>query len=130
MSASGPPAPPGAWHQALVYAVTGARRPDLGRQGRPDLTALLRLLEEEPGRRGLAAHVQQVVAAGGVWPHPVPPDLMSGLGYAQLTAALTTLRSGLGLTSTAAPRPRVGTDQPVTADLRRLLDEVPPHHGS
>ena len=98
-----------AWHQALVVAVTGERRPELGRQGTPDLDA--------------------VVAAIGARPqgaHPVPADLTDGIGAAQLAAVLIALRTRLAATDS---RPVLSEREPDAAE-RRLLADVPPHHGS
>ena len=97
------------WHQALVYALTGQRRPDLGRQDGPELEALLAALP--PGPYGA---------------HPVPADLLVGIGAAQFSAVLTALRTRLPRGAGPAP---VLVDRPLTADERRLLADVPPHHA-
>jgi hypothetical protein len=97
------------WHQALVYAVTGELRPDLGRQHEPDLGAVVDAIGDRP--RGA---------------HPVPADLRAGIGAAQLTAVLTELRRRL---AAADPRPVLAERAPDAAE-RRLLADVPPHHGS
>ena len=126
------------WHQALAFALTGRRRPELGEQPSPAVAELARLLQSSDGSGELADHVDATRRSGEPWPHPVPTDLMSGLGYAQFSAALTQLQSELGLDR--APTPRVGPGRPspghegagqlLSAAERRLLDEVPPHHGS
>ena len=116
------------WHQALTFAVTG-HRVDLGEQSRPVIAELSRSLLAEPGRTALTDHVLSTRAAGESWPHKVPDDLMLGLGYAQFAAALAELTSALGLGESGEPR-RVGQAQLPTAADRRLLEEVPPHHGS
>lgn len=107
-----------AWHQALAYAVTGRRHPELGRQARPDLPALALTL-----RAGWPADPAELRR-----PHPVPPDLAAGLGAAQLGAAVAELRTLLGLDR--QPVVPVTADRPLTADEQRLSREVPPHHGS
>lgn len=98
-----------AWHQALVFAVTGERRPELGRQDEPDLDVVLAASGD---------------ASGGA--HPVPSDLTEGIGAARFVAVLTVLRGRL-----AEPdaRPVLAERAPDAAE-RRLLAEVPPHHGS
>lgn len=107
-----------AWHQALAYALTGVRFEDLGRQSRPDVDALAALL-----RPRLGARVDPVELTRA---HPLPADLAEGLGAAQLGAALSELRRRL-----AGPPPVVvAGERPLTADERRLLQDVPPHHGS
>jgi hypothetical protein len=97
------------WHQALVFAVTGERRPELGRQVAPDLDAVVDAIGDHP-----------------VGAHPVPADLTDGIGAAQLAAVLTALRTRLWA---AGPRPVVAERAPDAAE-RRLLADVPPHHGS
>jgi hypothetical protein len=97
------------WHQALVYAVTGELRPDLGRQHEPDLDAVVRAIGDRP--RGA---------------HPVPLELRAGIGAAQLAAVLTELRRRL---AASGPKPVLAERAPDAAE-RRLLADVPPHHGS
>ncbi|GAA1427273.1 hypothetical protein GCM10009616_03970 [Microlunatus lacustris] len=107
-----------AWHQALAYAVTGVRFEDLGRQARPDLDALAALLRP---RLGVDVDPAALTRA-----HPLPADLAAGLGAAQLAAATSDLRRRL----TGALPAVVAAERPLTADERRLLQDVPPHHGS
>jgi hypothetical protein len=105
-----------AWHQALVFAVTGQRLTGLGRQGQPDLAEVARIVGEQVDlSRPLGP------------PRVVPPELMAGIGPAQFLAALTQLRRELS----SDPVPTsVVANRPLTADERRLLTDVPPHHGS
>ena len=98
-----------AWHQALVFAVTGERRPELGRQARPDLDAVVAAIGARP--RGA---------------YPVPADLADGIGAAQLAALLQQVRARL---AAAGPQPVLAERSPDAAE-RRLLADVPPHHGS
>ncbi|MET0693437.1 MAG: hypothetical protein ABWX96_02360 [Propionibacteriaceae bacterium] len=121
------------WHRALVYAVTGQRH-DVAESPRPDVEQVADWLRSEQGLAILATQVRQRRAADQPWPYPVPADLMSGLGYAQFSAALTQLLRLLDL----EPNTRVAqpdSDDPEvvsspSAGLRRLLEDVPPHHGS
>jgi len=111
-----------AWHQALVYALCGQRLSELGQQDKPDLDELVRILSDDAD---LVSRVQVQRRSGG-WPHPVPNDLMAGLGWAQFSAALTVLITRLDLA------PGSATHGPSTrspdSDERRLLHDVPPHH--
>lgn len=116
------------WHQALAYAVTG-RRLDLGRQSAPAMRQLADQLRADIDLEALTADVQARLERGAVWPYPLPSDLAAGLGPAQFAAALQQLTRDLGLDRSARPA-RVGRAQASTAADRRLLDEVPPHHGS
>lgn len=97
------------WHQALVHAVTGERRPELGRQDEPDLDVVVAALAGAP--RGA---------------HPVPADLTDGIGPARFAAVLTALRARLAASDA---RPVLAERSPDAAE-RRLLADVPPHHGS
>lgn len=75
----------------------------------------------------ILAHAEAVLAGGGVWPHPVPDALRARVGSARLFAVLQRVQQDLGLFGrAAAPAPR----RPLTADERRLLHDVPPHHGT
>ncbi len=109
-------APP-AWHQALAYAVAGVRLDGLGRQVRPDLDVLTALMRPRFETDLDPAELGRV--------HPLPPDLAEGIGAAQLWAAVAELRHRL-----SSPVPVVvAEERPLTADERRLLHDVPPHHG-
>ncbi len=96
------------WHQALVFAVTGGRRPELGVQEAADLGAVV-----------------AAVAGHDLGAYVVPADLREGIGAAQLAALVNALRARL-----AGPgRPVLAARAP-DADERRLLADVPPHHGA
>ncbi|WP_375423432.1 hypothetical protein [uncultured Friedmanniella sp.] len=109
------------WHQALAYAVTGQRYPELGRQERPDVDVVAAFLEGRlPAVRPPGAHA-------------VPVELSAGLGPAQLTAAVMALRTRLEHDrdgDQSRPLVPVVADRPLSADEQRLLREMPPHHGS
>lgn len=106
------------WHQALAYAVTGHRSPELGHQQAPDLPVLVAWL------RAPTADRPREATTGA--PYAVPDDLLAGISRAQFWAVLSRLRSELSPTVISA-RP-VLADRPLTADERRLLSDVPPHH--
>ena len=112
-------ATPPAWHQALAYALTGVRFPELGRQARPDLDAVTAFLRPRLG--------VDVEPAELLRPHALPADLAVGLGAAQLWAGVAELRRRLGPAASGA---EVAPFRPLSADERRLLQDVPPHHGS
>jgi hypothetical protein len=107
------------WHQALAYAVTGRRYPELGRQPVPDLDLVAAFL-----RRQQDGADAPVLSAG---PHRLPPDLTAGLGPAQLWAAVAELRRRL---EGPARPPVVAAPVLPGPDDQRLLRDVPPHHGS
>lgn len=106
----------GAWHQALAFAVTGRRYPELGRQQRPDVPRLAEFLRSVSAGWGRGRSYR------------VPADLSAGLGAAQLAAAAAELRRLLEPHRPVLPP--ASAARPPTADERRLLREVPPHHGS
>jgi hypothetical protein len=110
-----------AWHQALAYAVCGRRLEQLGRQHGPDIAALSTALRDlaAEGALILPSPSDQAV-------HTVPSDLMQGLGAAQFHAALSALRSELGLG--VAMRGTVAPNRPLTPAERRLIEDAPPHH--
>jgi hypothetical protein len=109
-----------AWQQAVAYALTGRRYAELeGRRG-PDLDALVAFLQP---RLGVELDLSELGR-----PHPLPEDLRQGIGAAQLWAAVAELRTRL---VPPAPAPTtVLRGRPLTADERRLVEDVPPHHGS
>jgi hypothetical protein len=111
-----------AWHQALAYAICGQRLSELGRQDEPDLDELVRILSHD----GELVSRVQVDRRRGDWPHPVPNDLMTGIGWAQFSAALTVLITRLDLAPGSAAR--VPSSRPPDPDERRLLQDLPPHH--
>lgn len=118
------------WHQALAYAVTGRHWPELGLQESPDLAELSSRLRTIDDPESVRRHVEERQTAGQSWPHPVPDELMAGLGHAQFAAALTALKSGLGLDGPTRVAAQPAAGQPASAEERRLLEDVPPHHGT
>lgn len=115
------------WHRALAHALVGS---DLGLPDAPApdpdaLRAALAAAGWDAGRLG--AHAAARRARGEPWPHPVPDALRRGLGAAQFHAALARLRGDLGLDAVEVRPPSRRTA--LDADERRLLADVPPHHG-
>jgi hypothetical protein len=113
------------WYQALAYALVGQLRKELDPEPR-DIGALLEALG---GVHTVARHRrQQRELAGGVWPHPVPQALRSGVGPAQFQALLHQAVAAVVAADRPATRP-VTSARPPSADEQRLLRDVPPHHG-
>nr|NLI50253.1 hypothetical protein [Propionibacterium sp.] len=114
------------WHRALAFALTGVELP-LGLQDRPDTEALLRELRSSGwSPESLADHARRRLAASETWPHPIPDALRRGLGAAQLLAALGEVRAALNVSVLEERGP--SRRSALTADERRLLADVPPHH--
>lgn len=114
----------------MAYAVTGRLVDGLGLQDRPDVESLLDDLERlEPGARAaITRRAAESRAAGEPWPGPVPKEVRTGLGHAQLSAALTELARRLPV---GQPGPvRLTTDRGLSDAERRLVEDRPPHHGS
>lgn len=111
---------------ALAEAVGLALTGRAGLIATTDLSPLAALAAAGWDRDRIVTHAEAVRASDGVWPHPVPDELRAQVGSARLIALLQRLQADLGLFGRrAAP----ATDRPLTADERRLLNEVPPHHG-
>ena len=91
---------------------------ELERQARPDLDAVTAFLRPRVGVDIDPAELSR--------PHPLPADLAAGVGAAQLWAGVAELRRRLGAGASEAG---VAAPRPLTADERRLLQDVPPHHG-
>jgi len=112
------------WHQALVFALVGDRRAELGVQAVPDLDSLERWLRDHDLVEAAIERARERRVEGLTWPYPVPAELV--VPPAQLVAALYALRLRLGLLAVvAAPAPQ----RALTADEVRLMRDVPPHHG-
>lgn len=115
----------GGWHRAIAFALIGEEL-DLPEHDTPDVTALAAELAES------GWSVERVVARAdaershGIWPFGVPDGLRSGLGAAQLHAAIQAARARYGLDGLSVQPPSRRTS--LTADERRLLNDVPPHY--
>lgn len=106
---------------AVFCALTGQRSDS----GGGDVHAMLVVAGWD--RAAISSHARAVVADGGVWPHPVPDELRHRVGSARFLAAVQREQQRLELFGEhAAPAAR----RSLNADERRLLQEVPPHHGS
>lgn len=116
----------GRWQSAIGYALVGTELA-LDEPGRADPRAVLAALTALGwSRERIAAHAHDTVEAEQPWPHAVPPELRDGCGPAQLHAAVTRARELAGLATLDVRPPSRRTR--LTADERRLLAEVPPHH--
>ena len=74
----------------------------------------------------IRAQAGQRWASEQVWPHQPPREALASIGAAAWHARLQAAKTALGLTVVTAPPTRRTV---LTADERRLLAEVPPHHG-
>lgn len=114
------------WGAALAWQLTG-RRWGIDPSPRPDVAATLAALEADGwGPETVAAFAAERRAAGHPWPVPLPQDLREATGPATVAAVL------------AEAKRRWDLDQPVVrplaarapdADERRLMADLPPHHG-
>jgi len=106
---------------AVFWALTGERTDAAG----GDVHAAL--MDQGWDSVAVQSHARAVIAAGGVWPHQVPDGLRLQLGSARLFAAVQRAQTDLGLFGQPA---EPAAARPLNADERRLLQDVPPHHGS
>lgn len=112
--------------EALALALTGRAGATAGPAvGSAD--ALAGLAADGWDAAAIVRHAEAVIDAGGVWPHQVPDELRIRVGSARLFAVLQRIQQDLGLfgrpSAPAAPKE-------LTGDERRLLSDVPPHHGA
>lgn len=119
-----------AWDAALCFAIMGARFDDLGVQTAPNPDRVRKVLVDRipGGEQAIRDHVARRRDAGQPWPYPLPEELGAGIGYAQWSAAVGTLRRRLGLDRRA--HRVVRSDVSVDSDDLRLMRERPPHHGA
>lgn len=117
------------WFVAVGLALTGASLPapvDAAPVQPAAIAGWLAGLGWTPDR--LAEHRHACRDDNRPWPHPVPVTLLGAGTAARLHALVAEVR-GLtgtsGLVATQRPGQRV-----LTADDRRLLADVPPHHGN
>ncbi len=114
----------------LAYALTGERLAiDEGEKAGDELDAtevLDRLRRAGWPKERIQAQAHQLWDQDQPWPHLVGPGDFGEIGAAQWYALLTQLRTALGLDTMPQPPSRRTTLSP---DERRLLAEVPPHHG-
>ncbi len=114
--------------RAVAFALTGQRLEPpaaLASQGPDDLLAALASQGFDADRLGQLRTGR--MADAQPWPCPVPAKLRQGLGAAQLQAIIQTCQQSLGLRQQQA-RVR-NASAPLDRDDRRLLAELPPHHG-
>lgn len=119
-----------AWHAALCFAIVGVRVDGLDVQTVPDPDRVRDVLVDRTpgGEQAIQDLVTGRRAAGQPWPYPLPEDLAAGIGFAQWSAALATLRRRLGVDR---PIHRViRSDVSQDHDDLRLMRERPPHHGT
>jgi len=109
----------------LAYALTGEELPIRDTDGSTeDFVAALEEAGWTPDRVVRAANLAWEQET--CWPYPLPPHSLDSVGAAQWYAALTEVRAALGLDARRmAPSKRTV----LTQDERRLMAELPPHHG-
>ncbi len=116
------------WQAAIGFALTGERF-DFPEGAMPDPVGLIAALDDRGWTRArLATHAREEVAAERTWPHPIPDDLRQDCSASQLYAALLQARRLVDLDALIKRGP--APDRALNADERRLMNDVPPHHGS
>lgn len=116
-----------AWHRAIAYALVGEHLP-LGDRPAPVPAVLVGELESLGwSSAAIGRRAREAAAHQRPWPFPVPDAVASGLGAAQLYAAVGQVRAALGLEVLEVLPPSTRTT--LSADERRLLADRPPHYG-
>lgn len=115
------------WFGAVAVALAGvevAEPPET----RPTPEAIVGWLADQgwsPAR--LAAHRLDCRDGGVPWPHPVPAGWLPAGSAARFHSLLVAVQDAAGVRGLiATPAPR---DRHIGPAERRLLDDVPPHHG-
>lgn len=114
------------WHRALTCALVGEVSAAPTATDRVDLN---QFLADLGGVQAVVAHRRTQAVTGRVWPHPVPPELRAGLGPAQFQALLQQAVAAVLSADPTTDRPVVTSRSPTPTE-QRLLQDVPPHHGS
>lgn len=120
-------APSGRWFGAIAWALAGvdlAEPVDIALD--PELVVAWLAGQGWPSER-LADHRLACQQSGEAWPHPVPLGWLGPGSAARFHALLTAVRDAAGV------RGLVARQAPAERHLgpaeRRLIDDLPPHHG-
>ncbi|MFV0452663.1 MAG: hypothetical protein ACK5LS_10565 [Propioniciclava sp.] len=114
-----------AWNSAIAFALVGEELV-LPETETPDLAALPAQLASHGWDHGRLQDQARRAGDQGCWPFPIPRPLRAGLGAAQLRSAIQAARAALGVDTLTVLPPSRRTG--LTADERRLLNDVPPHY--
>jgi hypothetical protein len=108
----------------LGHAIVGVDV-DLPPVGSPaELLAALATADWDLDR--IRTHAAERRRQGEPWPHPVPLAWLREYGAARWAATIGDVVTRIGTQTSTAER----SERPLSTDERRLLAEVPPHHGS
>ncbi|MDR2931457.1 MAG: hypothetical protein LBV06_11230 [Propionibacteriaceae bacterium] len=109
----------------LAYALTGQ---EFALESCPDVDCVLAELEDRGwSQAAIADQARQAWSTGQTWPYPIDTDQFATLSAARWYAWLIQARDRLDL----AVEHRGPSHRTTLTDAeRRLLAEVPPHHGS
>ena len=111
------------WHRALVHALLGEDRVELGEQDRVDIDVLDAVISAE--REQILQVWHDRLERGLPWPVPPTPELSEALPWAQRATAVHQARVRHGLEG-APTRSRM-TRPPDDPQTRQLMADRPPH---
>lgn len=118
----------GRWYGAVATALAGVELPEPS-GGALDAESIVRWLGDQgwPAER-LAEHRAGCRESGEPWPHPVPAGWLPPGSAARFHALLTAVQDAAGVRGLVARQ--VPAERHIGPAERRLLGDVPPHHGS
>ena len=118
---------PGRWFGAIGWALTGVELPEPA-DASPEPDAVVAWLHDQgwPPER-LAEHRLACRDSAVPWPHPVPAGRLGPGSAARFHALLTAVQDAAGVRGLLARQ--VPAERHIGPAERRLLGDVPPHHG-
>lgn len=117
----------GRWFGAIAWALTGEELAEpVGVPLEP--AAVVRWLGDQGwSSERLAEHRLASQESGEAWPHPVPAGWLGAGSAARFHALLTAVRDAAGVRGLVARQ--APADRHIGPAERRLMDDLPPHHG-
>jgi len=118
----------GRWVGAIAWALAGVELPEPAGVALNAGAIVAWLAEQGWTTDRLAEHRAGCQESGEPWPHPVPAGWLPPGSAARFHALLTAVRDAAGVRGLVARQ--VPAERHIGPAERRLLGDVPPHHGS